>query len=356
MRTIEKIFLKSAALCSRVAEAFGLYALGRAWNKEKTIILMYHGVTDNNDSVANYDHKHIERERLEEHLQYLKKYYCIISLEDFMRWRTGENRILSPNLPPNSLIITFDDGYKNNYTQLFPLLKKYDIPATIFLPTAYIGKKQVAWYDIVTYCVSRTKKEKVIIDSRIFDVITDKQKIETIVKLKRKVRIAREARAKIIAEVVKETGINPAFCEEENFLFLSWEQCNKIKKSKVTFGSHSCTHEYMDEISEEKLKKEVCESKKIIKTKVRQPCLAFAYPFGACNEKIKIALKDAGYDCAVTTAFGSNAVDTDVLLLHRVVLNNLYDADHLPLIFFIKFTHIHHKMKRMIVFLKRIIT
>ncbi len=344
------MFLKSAALCSRITETVGLYALGRAWNKEKTIILMYHGVTKQNDPVANYDHKHIEYERLEGHLQYLNKHYSIISVDEYIRWRKGEKRIL----PPNSLIITFDDGYRNNYTQLFPLLNKYDIPAVIFLPTAYIGKKQIAWYDMVAYCVSRTKKKNLIIDNQIFDVINDKQKIEAIVKLKRKIRTAGAVRTKIIAEVVKETGVNPTFCEEEDFLFLSWEQCKKIKKSKITFGSHSCTHEYMTDLSEEKLKKEMCESKKIIETELRKPCLAFAYPFGECNEKTKMALKDADYDCAVTTTFGSNTIDTDVLRLYRIVLNNLYDADHLPLIFFIKFTHAHHKIKRMMVFLKRI--
>ncbi len=345
------MFLKSAALCSRIAEAVGLYALGRAWNKEKTIILMYHGVTSDNDPVANYDHKHIERERLEGHLQYLKKHYSIISLDDYIIWRKGEKRIL----PPNSLIITFDDGYTNNYTQLFPLLSRYDIPATIFLPTAYIGKKQVAWYDIVTYCIYRTKKKKLIIDSQIFDVINDKQKIEAIMKLKRKIRTSGVLRTKIIAEVVKETEIDPTLCEEEDFLFLSWEQCKKIKKSKITFGSHSCTHEYMTDLSEEKFKKEVCESKKIIETELGEPCLAFAYPFGEYNEKVRIALKNTDYFCAVTTTFGSNAIDTDVLRLYRIVLNNLYDTDHLPLIFFIKFTYIHHKIQKMIVFLKEII-
>ena len=151
--TAESFFLKTVAAVSVLAEKAGVYALLRATNARKVTILMYHGITAIQDPVANFDGKHIEVAKFERQLEYLLKHYSIISMDDFLAVRKGEKKI-----PRNSVLLTFDDGYANCYMHLFPLLKKYKVPAAIFLPTAYTARKDPAWYDAVAYCISQTKE------------------------------------------------------------------------------------------------------------------------------------------------------------------------------------------------------
>lgn len=96
-------------------------------------ILMYHNLTYN-DKVS--DGLNVPRERFEEQIQYLKIHgYNTIDFHELGRYFKGEIE-----LPPNPIIITFDDGYVTNYTYGYPILKKYGYKATVFMITDYIGK------------------------------------------------------------------------------------------------------------------------------------------------------------------------------------------------------------------------
>lgn len=95
-----------------------------------TVVLMYHSVGDNNEFFT------VRPNEFERHMRYLKiGRFNVISLEQFME-------ILEKGLPVGrkTIVITFDDGYEDNYLNAYPILRKYDFPATIFVSTANIGK------------------------------------------------------------------------------------------------------------------------------------------------------------------------------------------------------------------------
>lgn len=99
----------------------------------KASILMYHSIS-NNGILFTVTEKDFERQ-----MKYLKdKKYNVIKLVELMeKLKKGEK------IPPKTVVLTFDDAYRDNYLNAFPLLKKYNIPATIFIPTAYIGKEML---------------------------------------------------------------------------------------------------------------------------------------------------------------------------------------------------------------------
>ena len=303
------------------------------------IVLMYHGITGKNDAVANFDGKHIEAAKFEQQLQYLLKHYSIISIDDFLGWRVGKKK-----LPKNPVILTFDDGYANCYTQLFHLLKKYNIPATIFLLTQHIGKKDPAWYDAITYCIAYTKERKMSINTKKYSFKTEKEKFATLVVLK-KVVLGSNQRDKLIREIAQAMRVDPKKCQDEDFLFCSWEQCQEMKEdksAKITFGSHSVTHQLMTGLSETEIEKEVQESKKIIEKRLKEECNAFSYPFGSSNEMIRGVIEKSGYSCGFSTTYGKNTKETDVHVLKRIALNNLYDLPIFSLTLFFNFPLFHH--------------
>src|SRR2546422_6775651 len=102
---------------------------------------MYHGVTDRPDSRTNVFGKHVFVERFREQIKFFLNNYQIISLED-LNIALRSNRLVK-----DSLVITFDDGYRNVYSVAYPILKEYGVPATVFLVTGLIGTGHWAWVD-----------------------------------------------------------------------------------------------------------------------------------------------------------------------------------------------------------------
>ncbi|HAR20883.1 MAG TPA: hypothetical protein DCR46_09475 [Cytophagales bacterium] len=97
-------------------------------------VLMYHQIDP-----ARSDALTVKLEDFEKQLRYLlRNHYYIISLSDVLSCIQN-----GTPFPPKSVLLTFDDGYQNNYDYLLPLLKKYQIKATIFLPVRFIGKTNV---------------------------------------------------------------------------------------------------------------------------------------------------------------------------------------------------------------------
>lgn len=100
---------------------------------KKASILMYHSVGNNGVLFT------VTTEDLEKQLAFLKiKNYNVIRLADLIENLRNKNKI-----PPKTVVLTFDDAYRDNYFNAFPLLKKYNLPATVFIPTAYVGKEML---------------------------------------------------------------------------------------------------------------------------------------------------------------------------------------------------------------------
>ncbi len=116
---------------------FSLYKMCRGSNK--TIILTYHRIISDESKRSS---QILSKKNFEEHVRYLVKNYKIISLAEFAKCVTSKK-----NPPENSVVITFDDGYKDNFTNAYPVLKKYNAHATIFLITGLIGSKGFLTWD-----------------------------------------------------------------------------------------------------------------------------------------------------------------------------------------------------------------
>jgi peptidoglycan/xylan/chitin deacetylase (PgdA/CDA1 family) len=111
---------------------FFLYQIFSIFQSNGVVILMYHSVGDNEEFFT------VKTALFEKQMEYLKKnYFNVIKLNTFSQ--TSDFRKLK-----KTIIITFDDGYEDNYLNAFPILKKYNFPATVFVSTAFVGKNMVA--------------------------------------------------------------------------------------------------------------------------------------------------------------------------------------------------------------------
>ncbi len=294
----------------RVYPAFPSAPLGSA------VILTYHGFTDKNtrNGIENHQGKHVLIEKFEKQIQFLKKNYHLLSLQEWVRSCRE-----SKKMPKRSVILTLDDGYRSNYTLAFPVLKKYDVPATVFVSTAFVEERVPLWPDRLEYALNKGPARS-----------GNPFEFETGFRLQLK-QMPPGQRLRAVEEIENQSGRRLDFREETPAIYqpLQWsEVLEMLKSGLVTIGSHTHTHPILTRCSPEDMKTELQFSKNIIEKQTGEPCRLFCYPNGGpgdFNAATKSLLQATGYECGLTTAEGFNTPRTDFYELKRMGVRNQTD-------------------------------
>jgi peptidoglycan/xylan/chitin deacetylase (PgdA/CDA1 family) len=213
-------------------------------------------------------------------LKVLKRKYNVISLEE------ATKQLKQNKLEPRSVVITFDDGWKEN-AFLLQLMEQFKIPTTIFLCTDFIDSNMHFW----------------------FSQIPNNSKKSAIKKLPDEDRISFFNQNDINLE--KDFGL-------DNRQVLSKEEIFKMHKSGfVDFQSHTCSHPILDRCSKEKSFSEINRSKAILENLLDKKIYAFAYPNGNYSEREISHLKESEYEVGFTIKPGYNSSYTNPYELYR---------------------------------------
>ncbi len=302
-------------LVFRILWLLGIHHLLRFMLRQKTIILFCHGFTEreSHEGLENYDGKHLYIKKFQARLAYLKKYYQILSLDDWLGKRSKGEKI-----PDRSVILTFDDGYRSNYTLAYPVLKQMDVPATIFLTTDFIENKQFLWTDRVEYAVQNAAAGGDT-ESRIQSAAKSKSRVKS---------LSQEKNSELVAELESELGEKLSAGENPPEIYrpLEWGDISEMLESKlISFGSHTHTHKILSRLPPDAALEELRLSREIIEKRTQTGCRLFCYPNGEqgdFNEPTKNLLKQAGYSCGLTTVEGFNDETTDPFELKRSGISN----------------------------------
>jgi peptidoglycan/xylan/chitin deacetylase (PgdA/CDA1 family) len=202
-------------------------------------------------------------------------------------------------------VVTFDDGYKDNYRYAFPILKKYKIPATIFLVTGHIDTGNLFWFEKVGYIIWKTKIKRLKLDSfGDFPLNSVNNRLLSAFKIVEKMKKIKDEKKNILIEKL----INISKVEIPHDLgrdvILSWDEIKEMNEWGIDFGAHTVSHPILTRISLEQAKFEISQSKKEIEKRLGRSVKTFAYPNGThedFNTKIIDLVKESGFTCAVTT-------------------------------------------------------
>ena len=309
---------------------------GRRSDDKRLLILTYHNISDGSEFFLK-EHPFkvrpvITTKQFETHLGVLKQKFCVLSLKDAvceMKDDKGSKKDL--------VAITFDDGYRSFYHLAFPLLKKYDLPATVFLPTDFINRRMIFWWDQLSQMLLSDNIKKVsrsillpIIGEKLaekfFAIKRDLQKrINFLVELESYLTGLEdgliEEKVKRLRDIFYPDGGMDIFDEA---LPLTWKQIRELSKFDIEFGSHTCSHLNLKNIPLEKIEKEIACSKEEIESQTGKQVNCFAYPYGAdllTYKKIKPILAKHQFLCACLALPGINYKDTDPYFLRREFLS-----------------------------------
>ncbi len=193
-------------------------------------------------------------QQMEEHLQALKEQgFQTLTCSELLQLPLSE-RVPNARNGRKYALLTFDDGYEDNYTLLFPLLQRYGMNATIFLVA---GRETNAW------------------DSS------------------------------------EQTGLPP-------LALMSAEQAREMQRYGIEFGSHSMTHPRLTECSPEAVCWELQESKRVLEERLGREVTTFCYPYGAVNEEVKRLVAETGYRLGIASDSGSVFAHEDVMEIRRI--------------------------------------
>ena len=300
---------------------FQLHQFLRLWLKDKVIILMYHGFTDQDghEGIENNQGKHIHIEKFGAQVKFLKENYNVLPLNQVVSYlATGKK------LPPWPVVLTFDDGYRSNYSLAYPILKEFGVPATIFLATDFIESNEWLWTDRVEYAIDKGKFPGSSPSSE------SKKMLDRKIRLELK-GIRQELRSEKVEDLESRQGasLSEERPSSEIYRPLSWEEVRgMIQSGLVSVGNHTHTHVILTRCDLETIEEELRLSEEIIEKRTGVRCQLFCYPngeIGDFDERTKKILKDRGYSCALTTLPGFNDPYSDPLELKRFGVSNHMD-------------------------------
>lgn len=228
--------------------ALGLSRIGRlASRRARLRILYYHSISD--DPVRSS----VSPPAFERQIEYLagSGYRALPLSEAAAAIASGRP------LHDRSVVITLDDGFRDNYERAFPILARARVPATIFLTAAYIGGERLP--------------------------------------------------------TLTRTDFVPRP--------LSWDQVAEMHAQGIEFGSHTLTHPMLSRVPLDVARREVADSKRMIEDKLGAPVTSFCYPRGDFNEPVKRLVREEGYRAACTTLPGANDGRTDPFALRRTYVS-----------------------------------
>lgn len=301
----------------------GAMSLTRRVNRGKALILTYHGVLKT--SAGGYlDRICIDAEAFEKQMLWLRKRYVLLPLTRVLDGLEGK-----VPLPPYAVAITFDDGFRNNFTVAYPILRRLGIPATIFLSTAYIGAKgKYLWTDLVDCLIFGSRRNEVRLQTNghitRFDLtgLPARQRASDSIRDHLKTLSPGERDSKITL-MVGETG-EPAEQDGahlERYSFLDWDEVRVMAAGGIEFGSHTHSHAILSTLGPSELERELSESKAIIEKELSRPCSLFSYPNGTPRDfspRDQAALDRQGYRAAATQVGGFNLPGENPYELRRI--------------------------------------
>jgi peptidoglycan/xylan/chitin deacetylase (PgdA/CDA1 family) len=291
--------LRMAAMADHM-QCLDCYAfIRRQVTKSQVAVLAYHGRHSKGGTNPAIEYTFGPQE-FERQIAYFCKNYEIISLDTIAQYLHQQK-----TLPRKAIAITFDDGYSDSYYFAFPILKKYSVPATIFLVVGHIGKDDLFWWDKITYAIRYAQIAQLDIkELGSYSLQSSAEKEKAIKSVWEHLKQMPEAEKNSIVESIM------ALCPTEipdglaKRLILSWDQVKEMRDMGISFGDHTMNHPILTKVSLERARQEIFESKKIIEERLGDKVRAFAYPNGKTgdyNETVIKMVQRAGFECAVTT-------------------------------------------------------
>jgi len=311
---------------ARVSHALGVMPTLqwlRTFLRSEVRILTYHRVLDLPDESAfTFDLSLISAssEQFREQMRLVKRRFHPLRFDELASLLEAGRP-----LPRNAVIVTFDDGYDDNYRVAFPILRDLDMPATFFVSTRHIDSGMPYAYDWLVHMLCVTRADTVDLPEVNFRhaiPVGLAQRRELAADLLDELKWLDDAQqGAIIARLEREWSMPRT--PHPDCRPMTWTQLAEMDAAGMEIGSHGVSHRMLAKLPAADLHEEVFESKRMLEQQLKRPAAAISYPVGgsnAYNGQVIAAVESAGYKMACTYIAGTN----------RLPLQAIYALNRLP--------------------------
>lgn len=276
-------------------------------------VLTYHRVLDPAD-LGSADPKLISAtpEAFERQMRVVAQRYRAVSAEEVLT-AVRERR----PLPPRAVMITFDDAYRDLQEVAWPILRRLELPATVFVPSAFPGdRSREFWWDRLHRAVTRFRGPAVELPGLgAYRLDTPRSRAETMAALRIRLKASPHAEAMALVDRVCDTlepgavGASPV---------LEWTSLRELSRSGLTLGAHTRNHPALDRLGVEEIRAEVRQGRADLEREVGPVAPIFAYPYGAHDARVVEIVRQEGFELGFTCLDGHNPMPfADPLRLRR---------------------------------------
>lgn len=277
-------------------------------------ILAYHRVLESVQPEGfDFDLELISADRSGFHAQMslLKRSFSPMSFQDVIDCLDQDER-----LPPRAVLVTFDDGYDDNYRVAYPVLRDLGMSAMFFVSTAHIDSGAPYAYDWAVHMICRTRHDHLKLPQMGIDWALPPQREE-----RRRIAARFLARLKTFPAAVQQAQITElesawsmprrphADCRP-----MDWEQLREMQAGGMEIGSHGVSHSMLARMRREEMLHEVNESRRVLEAQLARPVQVMSYPvgdYGAYDEAVMQATREAGFRLACSYVAGTSRSAAD---------------------------------------------
>ena len=267
-------------------------------------------------------------------MDYLARWFNVISMQDLLNWLHGKQP-----LPHHAVLITFDDGYLDNYTQAYPILRQHNFPAVIFLTTGHIGTNAPFYWDLAAHCFHHTDCDHIQFPNGTEKSWTNsaEKKLTGNAWIESLKSLPDDEKQDWVERLPHQLQVSIPIDYFRN-LMMNWDQIREMNKNGIEFGGHTVNHPILSRISLDQAIKEIKGSKERIENELGQNIFSFAYPNGMRNDlnlNIELLVAQAGYQAAFTLLNGpamQMEVKRNPYAIRRIFISHTHQLSHFAIL------------------------
>jgi peptidoglycan/xylan/chitin deacetylase (PgdA/CDA1 family) len=328
---------------TRLAGLAGRFKIGEAvlglrarrwWPWKPLIVVAYHRV-NHADAIAGLDPDLIDAtpEAFESQMRFFRDHFQGVTVQEVIDAIDGRAA-----LPPNPLLVTFDDGYLDNFRHALPILQRTGMRAVFFVSTGYMNKRRLFWWDRIWITIHEAKVDAVTLDypqPQMLSLATPEARAAAV---QRANRIVKDTFAldleRFLDGLTRACGV--AWSPEREAALaadtiMGWEEVAALHAAGMQVQSHTRSHRVIETLPEGELAAELAGARTDLEQRLRTEVRSIAYPVGrsiADRGHIRKALAAAGYRIGFTSLNGTNAVGaSDVYDLRRLMIDRAFSDD-----------------------------
>jgi peptidoglycan/xylan/chitin deacetylase (PgdA/CDA1 family) len=273
-------------------------------------VLTYHHLASPDD-VLPLDEgvKDADAEGLDRQLAFVRRYFDAIGIDELRSFAAGTG-----TLPPNPLLVTFDDGYRDNHDVVLPILLRNGLRATFFIATDYVERRRLYWWDRLSWMLRRARCEVLRLEYPYREAIPlgdlearrhAARRVQRIVKD----HVGLDLR-RFLDGVERASGATLSAADERRFadaVVMTWTHVRNLRAAGMDVQSHTASHRVLQTLAPHDLERELVTSRAVLEDVLGEPVRAISYPVGRSvrdDPQVLRAVRAAGYELGFSNATG----------------------------------------------------